>query len=134
MAVDPVTAGLNLADSVISRIWPDASDEQKVKLQAILAIHQTNQAEARHPSLFVAGWRPFIGWMGGFGIAYSFILQPFGSWFAAMGGHPALPVFDSGALMTLVLTMLGFGGMRTYEGLMGTKRSTWGSNGTKETS
>lgn len=130
--VDPFTAGLSLVDSVVSRIWPDATEEEKMKLEALkvsmaseLAIHKTNQAEAQHPSLFVAGWRPFIGWCGGLGVAYSFIVQPFGSWLAAAKGLPALPLLDTSVLMSLVMTMLGFGGMRMYEGLKGVKRSNW---------
>jgi hypothetical protein len=125
MAVDPVTAGLTLVDSVVSRIWPDATEAQKLELQGLLAVHATNTAEAQSPHLFVAGWRPFIGWASGVGVVYALLIQPFGSWVAATSGQPPLPVLDTSVLTTLVMTMLGFGGLRTLEGLKGTKRSTW---------
>jgi hypothetical protein len=133
MAFDPWTAGMQLVDTVVSRIWPDPTEQEKMKLEALkttmaseMAIHATNQAEARHPSLFVAGWRPFIGWMGGVGIGYAFLVQPLASWVAALSGAPALPALDTGVLTTIVMTMLGFGGMRTYEKMQGVSRSTWG--------
>jgi hypothetical protein len=112
MAVDPFSAGMTLADTVIKRIWADPSEAEKNKLEALsiamaseLAIHETNKTEAQHPSLFVAGWRPFIGWCGGLGVA--------------------LPVLDTGVLTTVVFTMLGMGGLRTYEKMQGTSRTTW---------
>jgi hypothetical protein len=132
MSLDPFSAGMTLADTVIKRIWADPSEAEKNKLEALsiamaseLAIHETNKTEAQHPSLFVAGWRPFIGWCGGLGVAYAFIVQPFGSWVAAVLDQPALPVLDTGVLTTVVFTMLGMGGLRTYEKMQGTSRTTW---------
>ena len=129
MAIDPITAGIGLVDNIVTRIWPDATAQQKMELQALLAVHATNTAEANHPSLFVAGWRPFLGWCGGIGMAYTFLIQPLGSWAAMVADQPALPVMDTSVLMTLVLTMLGMGGMRTFEALKGVKRSAWTSKG-----
>lgn len=125
MALDPITAGIGLVDSVVSRIWPDATEAQKLELQGLLAVHATNTAEAKSPHLFVAGWRPFIGWCSGTGVMYALLIQPFGSWVAAVLDQPALPVLDTSVLTTLVMTMLGFGGMRTIEGFKGIKRSAW---------
>ncbi len=125
MALDPLTGIATLADSIITRIWPDATEEQKILLQGQLAVHATNTAEANNPHLFVSGWRPFLGWSGGLGMVYTFLIQPLGSWAAAVMDQPALPVLDTTVLTTLVMTMLGFGGMRTYEALKGVKRSAW---------
>lgn len=112
-----------LANSIVNKIWPDASQAQKDALAFQLAAMQgqtdTNKAEAGNQSIFVAGWRPFIGWICGCGFGVT-ILGPLLSWVAALAGHPvAFPALDTDALMTLLLGMLGLGGMRTAEKLKG---------------
>lgn len=78
---------------------------------------EINKAEAQHRSMFVAGWRPFIGWTCGVALAYHFVLAPlilFGAGWAGVA-IPDLPSFDMDSLMTVLLGMLGLGGMRTFE-------------------
>ena len=75
-----------------------------------------NKTEATHKSIFVAGWRPFIGWSGGFAIAYNYIIQPFFLMlFMANGIAIDMPVLDIGTLMTLITGMLGFGALRSFD-------------------
>jgi hypothetical protein len=78
---------------------------------------ETNKEEAQHRSVWVAGWRPFIGWVCGFALAWHFVLSPvvlfFAAWFNVV--LPALPSFDMGSLMTVLMGMLGLGGLRTFE-------------------
>ena len=89
---------------------------------------QVNATEAEHASIFVAGWRPFIGWVGGFGLLYQFVVYPLLVWawsfFAAQGWIPAgiasPPVLDFAELMPLILGMLGVGTMRSYDKTKGT--------------
>ena len=70
---------------------------------------EVNKAEAAHKSLFVAGWRPAIGWICGLALMYSTILSPIlGIWF------PVPPV-DSSLLVTVLMGMLGLGGLLSYE-------------------
>lgn len=78
----------------------------------LLAQVDLNKTEARHTSLFVAGWRPFIGWVCGIGLAYDFLLMPIANGFGA-----AFPPLDALALHSLVAAMLGFGSFRTFEKL-----------------
>tara|TARA_R110000868_G_scaffold368115_1_gene631078 strand:- start:40 stop:438 length:399 start_codon:yes stop_codon:yes gene_type:complete len=77
----------------------------------------TNREEAKSRSVFVAGWRPFIGWTCGFALAYHFIAAPLVLFGMELAGYEirALPVFDMDALMTVLLGMLGLGGMRSFE-------------------
>lgn len=82
---------------------------------------EINKTEAQHASIFVAGWRPFIGWTGGVGLAYSFVLAPFIEFIARANGYvQEMPMPDAGALMTLVTAMLGVGAMRSYDKKVGT--------------
>jgi hypothetical protein len=85
-----------------------------------------NKEEAKHPSIFVAGWRPFIGWVCGISLAYNFIAQPMLLWLAWVipeGADMAnAPKLDVGDLMTILLGMLGLGGLRTYEKKIGEAR------------
>lgn len=78
---------------------------------------EINLAEAKSGSLFKGGWRPFIGWVCGMAFAYHFILQPFIVFGVTAYGIviPPLPEFDMGSLMTVMMGMLGLGGLRTFE-------------------
>lgn len=124
MSMDPVTAGIDLVTSVVGRIWPDASEAEKNKLAFALASMQTqtdtNKAEAASPSIFVAGWRPFVGWVCGASFASQFVAGPLITWGSAVVGHPvAFPTLDIATMMPLLFGLLGLGGMRTAEKING---------------
>ena len=76
-----------------------------------------NREEAKHKSIFVAGWRPFLGWGLSFAMIWHFVLVPMITFGFAYAGiqSPDLPAFDMDSLMTVLLGMLGLGGLRTYE-------------------
>ena len=109
-----------------------ADKDLKVKLQHELetAIHsanlaqlEVNKAEAAHKSVFVAGWRPFVGWVCGVALAYHFILAPLLQFsFALAGMEQELPEFDFSQLSTVLMGMLGLGGLRTFEKMKGVSR------------
>lgn len=141
MSFDPLSAALELGTSVVNKIWPDpvkqAEEQRKLKelyqkgdlaelnahVQLMLGQLEVNKAEAVHKSIFVAGWRPFIGWVGGASLAYAGIAHPMIMWawsiMVATGKIPAgveaPPYMESGLLGTIVTGMLGIGGMRSYE-------------------
>lgn len=132
MSLDPISAGIGLVDTVVSRIWPDPSETQKAQIEAFkvamkseMAIHATNTAEAQHPSMFVAGWRPAIGWTCALGIAYTFLFQPLLAWVSMQFDMDPPPILGVDTLIALATTMLGVSGMRAMEGIKGVKRSTW---------
>tara|TARA_R110000796_G_scaffold166756_1_gene283686 strand:+ start:661 stop:1062 length:402 start_codon:yes stop_codon:yes gene_type:complete len=77
---------------------------------------EINKVEAAHKSLFVAGWRPFIGWACGVGLAWAFVVAPLlASTLAAFGVSAELPAIETENLMELVMGMLGLAGLRTFE-------------------
>ena len=82
--------------------------EKLIELQT-----KINLAEASHRTLFVAGWRPFIGWICGFALAYNFIIRDLFIWITKTSDAP--PALQMEHLMTVLLGMLGLGGLRTYE-------------------
>ena len=131
MALDPVTAILEIGGKVIDRIWPDQAQAAQAKLE-LIKLQQSgelaqitgqleiNKVEAANPSMFVSGARPFIMWICGCGIAMQFIVAPFIMWCAALYGKSiVLPPLDMGTLLTLLLGLLGLGGYRTIEKLNG---------------
>jgi hypothetical protein len=97
--------------------------EKQVDAELIKGQLAINRAEAEHTSLFVAGWRPFIGWVGGIALAYQFILYPLLTWlWAVLQAHGKLPasfspppVLATEALWVIITGMLGIAGMRSYD-------------------
>lgn len=82
---------------------------------------EINKAEAQSRNIFIAGWRPFVGWSCGLALFWHFLGLPITlfvtGWFELQ--HPPLPEFDMDSLMTVLLGMLGLGGMRTFEKFKG---------------
>jgi hypothetical protein len=78
---------------------------------------EVNKAEAASGSIFKGGWRPAIGWVCASAFAYHFVLQPVIVFIVLSAGVelPPLPEFDMASLMTVMMGMLGLGGLRTYE-------------------
>lgn len=89
------------------------------ELKQIIAQLEINAKEAAHPSVWVAGWRPFFGWMGGVGFLYAVVIQPLLTWFGASQGWPPAPALDVDLLLVVITGMLGIGGLRTYEKRVG---------------
>ena len=80
-----------------------------------LAQVELNKIGAAHRSIFVAGWRPFIGWICGLGLAFAFLINPLIQWWAGIEG-PELPL---DIMMELIIGMLGLAGLRTVEKMTG---------------
>ena len=111
----------------ISKVIDDlhTSDEEKLdkkilmqRIQQKLAEKQldVNVKEAGHRSIFVSGWRPFIGWCGGFALAFEFILSPGIEWYSKFAGLNLMaPEIQTGPLLAIVTSMLGVAGLRSFE-------------------
>lgn len=102
--------------------------EKQIEAGLVQGQLEVNKAEAQNPNMFVAGWRPFIGWVGGLSMAYQFILYPFLTWGWAFmqakqwvpAGSSAPPALDADILWTIVTGMLGIAGMRSFDKVKGT--------------
>ncbi len=83
---------------------------------------ETNTEEAKSTSMFIAGWRPCIGWVCGAAFAWMYVIQPIASFVLALCHKTvALPALDYGAMSEVLMGMLGLGALRTYEKKTGTE-------------
>jgi len=129
---------LELGKGLINRFFPDPAQAAAAQLE-LLKMAQTgelaqlaaeaeiakaqiavNQVEAASTSIWVSGWRPFVGWVCGAAFAYKFVLAPALAFALAVAGHPIeLPVLDFTEMSTVLLGMLGIGALRTVEKVKG---------------
>jgi len=136
MALDPLTAGIGLVDKFIGKFVKDKDLAAKLSAEArsqefegeialLTGQMAINQAEASNPSLWVSGWRPFVGWICGLGLMVKFIILPIGSWIAVVGFQVSadeIPQFSIVELLTLLAGMLGLAKLRTDEKVQGVQR------------
>lgn len=128
---NPLSAALDIGGKLIDRLWPDPAQRDAAKLE-LLRLHESgdlarmtaqvevNKVEAASASVFVAGWRPFVGWVCGSGLAIQFVVAPLATWGAELAGkHVTFPPLDMGTLLTLLGGLLGLGSLRTVEKLQG---------------
>lgn len=126
--MNPLLLGpiLDIGKTLLDRFVPDpaqkaAAEMELVKMAAdgelkqVIAQLEINAREAAHPSIFVAGWRPFFGWAGGVGFIYSTMLQPLLAWYSSVKGLPVPPTLNIDLLWVVITGMLGIGGLRTFE-------------------
>lgn len=123
-----------VVEKLVDRIPdPNARAEAKEEMERELlnAVQMASQAqteinkqEAKHSSVFVAGWRPFIGWICGIGLLWAYIAEPTVSWAVTIWAPSVktLPSIDTGSLYQLVLGMLGMGALRSWEKTKGVAR------------
>lgn len=110
----------DLAGTIIGRIWPDKTEQEKAQMAAALTIVQgqldANKAQAQNQNWFVSGARPFIMWVCGFGCAWNWIGLPIATFALALLGQKLdLRPADLSEMMPLLLGMLGLGSLRTVE-------------------
>lgn len=130
MALDPITAALDIGGKVIDRLWPNPADAAAAKIELLklsqsgeLAQIAVNQEEAKSDSVFVSGWRPAIGWICGAACAWNWVGLPLAKVLAIALGHPlALSPADLSEMLPVLMGMLGLGGLRTVEKINGVAR------------
>ena len=121
---------IEVADKVLGKFIPDKNLKMKLQKEMTMAFHdanlaqiQLNKQEAAHKNIFVAGWRPFVGLTCGVALAYHFIVSPIvETILIAAGVAVDLPSFEFSQLSSILMGMLGLGGLRTYEKMKGVSR------------
>jgi hypothetical protein len=139
MAWDPVSAIAETVGKVLDRVLPDkaANDAAKAELNkmalagdiaSVTGQLQIDIEEAKSQSTFVAGWRPFIGWVCGTALAIDFIIRPFAMWFCSLMHWKAdFPTLDMTELMPLVTAMLGMTAAHAYQDIQNKKLAVNGN-------
>lgn len=133
-----ISSVADLIKDGIDKIFPDPAQAAQAKLNLLqlqqngefkamdsqLAMLQTqtdaNKAEAASASVFVAGWRPAIGWACGAAFSMNYVVGPIGTWLSAMIGHPVpFPQLDTTTMMPVLMGMLGLGSLHTIDKIQG---------------
>ena len=137
---DPLSALFDLGKTAIEKIWPDPSKRaeelfrleqlkqsgdlalMKAQVDLLLGQIEVNKIEAASSSIFVAGWRPFAGWVGGVAFAYASIVEPMARFISTVGFDysGAFPEINTELTIQVLLGMLGLGLMRSFDKKQGT--------------
>ena len=118
-----VDSVVGVAGKVLDKFIEDKDLKAKLQHEMDMQLHNANlaqidvnKAEAASGSIFKGGWRPFVGWVCGVAMLYHFLLQPIIVFtLSASGITFDLPEFDMGSLMTILMGLLGLGGLRSFE-------------------
>lgn len=133
MSITGIGEIANFATDLVNKFWPDKTQAEKDQLalqvqQMTIAANLTqgqidvNKAEASSQSVFVAGWRPFVGWVCGAAFGWTFVIGPLMSFtLSAFKVSVSLPQLDLSQLSPVLMGMLGLGVMRTVEKVNGLK-------------
>lgn len=124
MDITGLGAVSDLASTVINKIWPDKTEAEKQQLAAAVMVVQgqldIDKAEASNPSVFVSGWRPFIGWVCGSACAWNWIGLPIAKVIIITLGYKLdLAPANLTEMMPILFGMLGLGTLRTVEKING---------------
>lgn len=141
MDLNPITGIVGAVGQIVDDVWTSDEERLKADLQAmqigldaakvdadlIKGQQDINREEAKHSSIFVAGWRPSLGWCGVAAIAYQYVLYPLLTWAWAWmqaqrwvpDGMRPPPLLDIEALMVLMTGILGLASARTFEKVRG---------------
>jgi hypothetical protein len=118
---------LPVVGDVLDRFFPNKEEKEKAarEIEAKLTDHlasidlaqlEVNKAEAQSGNIFIAGWRPFVGWTCGLSLFYTYLVQPMAVFVLGQTGNLVnLPTLDLSTMMPVLLGMLGLGGLRTFE-------------------
>ncbi len=135
----PLGAILDIGSKLVDKFFPDPTQAKQAKLQLLTMSQngelaqlaaatdlaklqiQTNLEEAKSTNWFVAGWRPFVGWICGAGLAYVAIFEPVARFVAKVFFNYAgdFPVINTDLTMQVLMGVLGLGAMRSVEKVKG---------------
>jgi len=125
---------LPVVGDVLDRFFPNKEEKERAQreIEAKLTEHlaqidlaqlEVNKQEASHRSVFIAGWRPFVGWTCGLALFYTYLAQPIAMFILAQTGDLVqLPHVDLSMMMPVLLGMLGLGGLRSFEKYKGVSK------------
>lgn len=130
--INPSSMVMDVAKGLINRLWPDPAQQAEAQ-RKLLELQQTGQLAELEAGVrvqlaqidinkldaqgnwFQRGWRPYIGWTGGVGLSYQFLMYPLLVWLSTNVGWTPPPKIDTDLLYGLIAQLLGLGVLRTFE-------------------
>lgn len=120
-----VKEGLGGVGKILDSITTTTEERGRLDIEFNKLQTSINELDSKNSSLFVSGWRPFVGWVCGVGVCFNYVLRPFLNYILAIF-YPLveqMAALDMSQLMPLLMGMLGFGTLRTYEKIKGKNRN-----------
>lgn len=135
MAIPILDSVLSIGEKLVDKLIPDPEQkaeallklkelEQAGDLQVIAGQVEINKIEAANSNIFISGWRPFIGWILGAGLAVMLVIGPLMAWGSALAKRPIeQPEMPGDILVALTTSLIGLSGMRTWEKYKGVEKN-----------
>ena len=127
-AIEATATPIKAVGNVLDKLFTSKEEKltkqealQRLSQEPMMAQVEINKIEAQHRSIFVAGWRPFIGWVCGFNLFYLVFFRDFASSIIMLYNIDFIMPEPVGAELSqeLVFALLGLGGLRTFEKVTG---------------
>ena len=115
MSIGKVADAISKVSGVVDGLTMSKEEKANIDLEFNKLQTEINKVEADNDNVFVSGWRPFIGWVCGSGLAFNYVLRPLINYFLIFADIQQMPSLEIEALFPLIMGMLGFGAMRSYE-------------------
>jgi len=114
---DTINSTFNGLSNVLDEVITTKEEKAKVDIEFNKLQTEINKLEAQHASIFVSGWRPFVGWVCATGLGFNYVIRPVMNYVILLlnNGIPTMATMSMSEMLTLLTGMLGFGALRSYE-------------------
>jgi len=114
---DTVSSAFNGVSSILDEVITTKEERAKVDIEFNKLQTEINKLESQNASVFVSGWRPFVGWVCATGLGFNYVIRPIMNYVILLlnNGIPTMDTMSMSEMLTLLTGMLGFGALRSYE-------------------
>jgi hypothetical protein len=114
---DTVSSAFNGVSSILDEVITTKEERAKVDIEFNKLQTEINKLESQNASVFVSGWRPFVGWVCATGLGFNYVIRPIMNYVILLlnNGIPTMQTMSMSEMLTLLTGMLGFGALRSYE-------------------
>lgn len=114
---DTVSSAFNGVSSILDEVITTKEERAKVDIEFNKLQTEINKLESQNASVFVSGWRPFVGWVCATGLGFNYVIRPVMNYVILLlnNGIPTMDTMSMSEMLTLLTGMLGFGALRSYE-------------------
>lgn len=114
---DTVSSAFNGVSNILDEVITTKEERAKVDIEFNKLQTEINKLESQNASVFVSGWRPFVGWVCATGLGFNYVIRPIMNYVILLlnNGVPTMDTMSMSEMLTLLTGMLGFGALRSYE-------------------